>query len=37
VIELGICDLEYEKKSIIRCTMESIPVKDGMVEAGKES
>jgi hypothetical protein len=36
-IELGICNLENEKKSIIRCTLESIPVKYGMVQAGEES
>jgi hypothetical protein len=30
-IELGICDLENKKKSIIRCSLESIPIKHGMV------
>jgi hypothetical protein len=36
-IELGICDLENKEKTIIRCTLESIPIKHGMVETGKES
>jgi hypothetical protein len=35
-IELGICDLENKKKSIIRCTLESIPIKHGMVKTRKE-
>jgi hypothetical protein len=36
-IELGICDLENKEKSIIRCTLESVPIKYGMVKTGKES
>jgi hypothetical protein len=36
-IELGICDLENKEKSIIRCTLESIPIKHGVVQTGKKS
>jgi hypothetical protein len=36
-VELGICDFENKEKSIIRCTLESIPIKHGVVKTGKES